>query len=911
MIPATLLALLAVTTPDAEDDLVLAAALARRGWIELAEELCEKVRKDPRAGAKARSNVPLVMAEVAVEKARRESRGAEVARILDASLATLRVEPRPALEVRTTIGWVLGEKARLLATVAELEEDRESRGTAAAEAARASGEFEAFERAMIDDLRKMPSTPEVESALLEARFELPRAILSRARLPGGEEGPRRALLKQALDGFVDVEFDTLPPASWEAQIEEGRCHTELGDFPRAEAKLQEILDLRKLLARKAQPEPLLHRATLYLAQCLVAARKGRAALALVDGFLNGNPALANAGIGFALLLEKGSALHGLGNTPGAIALGLQVERVDPDGPLGKLARQRIRSWVGEGKGSPSVWMTLAEAENAQGRHRDAAKTLRRAIEACSTPAEKASFEPAATFKQGECFRALHQELEAAAAFEQVFRRWPAHELAVRAGVEAVRSVAREAALSGNPADGERLGRLLVDVEKLGPGVDSVKFLHAELCERKGQLQEAAELYRGVGEANEFFAQSMVSSAHCWRVDAAKRGKDEAVRELGLAQEALRRFLAWTEVHALDARIVGIAWRELAAVYAHPLVGRPKDALECLGKKGAQEGQDAEGRLRAWELQVQVQIAEGKTDDAGATLDQMLKERADAPATVRSCRLVFRALDRATEELVRAKADASRVRESARRSADRASRWVDLAKRQAAPPSTPELVEAADSLYHSARRLNDFGDEVVSFMDLKGKAVSERKPWEAAASVHGMLVELRREDFDAKDRLVAEIRLSRCLAFFASDTKEWERAKAQYDSIVRGHRMLDAAGQLDPAVLQAQTSLFPVYLELGEAYFELGKRGQKFQFENALTIFTNVTRVTVACSGPWWHSKYRMISSLYERGEAGDIRMAVVLLDNLERNNPGFDGGKFGLKDQFAALGEKIRKVAGR
>ena len=129
-----------------------------------------------------------------------------------------------------------------------------------------------------------------------------------------------------------------------------------------------------------------------------------------------------------------------------------------------------------------------------------------------------------------------------------------------------------------------------------------------------------------------------------------------MRELGLAQETLRRFLTWTEGHASDARVVGIAWRELAAVYAHPLVNRPKEALECLGRKGAQEGQDAEGRLRAWELQVQVQIAEGMSDHAASTLDQMLQEKADAPATFRACRLVFRALDHATEELVRANAD---------------------------------------------------------------------------------------------------------------------------------------------------------------------------------------------------------------------------------------------------------------
>jgi hypothetical protein len=199
-------------------------------------------------------------------------------------------------------------------------------------------------------------------------------------------GPRGALLKQALDGFVDVQFDTLPPLSWEAQIEEGRCHTELGDFPRAEAKLQGILDLRKLLARKAQPEALLHRATLYLSQSLVASGKGKAAVALVDGFLSANPPLANAGIGFALLLKEGSA-PACSAIPGAIALGLAWSGPIRTAP-GETRRGSGSGRVGEVAGARPLWMTLAEAELAQGCHRDAARTFRRCIEACSTPAER-------------------------------------------------------------------------------------------------------------------------------------------------------------------------------------------------------------------------------------------------------------------------------------------------------------------------------------------------------------------------------------------------------------------------------------------------------------------------------------------------------------------------------------------
>jgi tetratricopeptide (TPR) repeat protein len=904
MIPASVLALLAVCAPDPNDDLVLAAALAQRGWIEIAEELCEKVRKDPAAGAKARSNLPLVMAEVSVEKARRESRADEIARFLDGSIQTLKAEANPGLELRTTLGWVLSEKGRLLAVRAEMEEGPD-RAAVAGSAAQALVATEEFERALIVDLEKMPPSPEVEGALLQARFELPRALLTRARLAGPADSMRQALLTQALEGFIDIQYRAGHPVDWEAQLEEGRCLLELAQFAKAESKFQGLVDLQKLLPAKSFPVPLVHRATLYLAQTMTGAGKGKLTIALVDGFLKQNAALAGAGIGLALQLEKASALHAGNNDPAALALAAKVEKADPEGLLGKTARDRMRAWIGQGQ--PALWMTLADAEMAQGRHRDAARTYRQCIEACSTPAEKSTTGAAALFRMAECFRALHREAEAAAAFEQVFRLWPSHEFTPKAAVEAVRLAAREAALSGDPRDEERLEKLILDVEKLGVAVDFARFLHAERCERKGQLREAAELYRGVGDASEFFPRAMISSGHCYRVDAAKRGKEEAARELGLAEEALKRFLSWVDGgHEAGPQLVGIAWREIATIYM--ILGRSKDALTCLGKAPAE---DAEGQLRKWELQVQLQLTEKKLDEASATLDNMLKEKPEAPATVRSCRLVFRALDRAMEDLVRARADATQVRETARRSAATASRWVDLARIQSPPPSTPDLVEAADSLCNSARRLNDFGDEVVSFMDLKGKAVPDRASWEAPASALRMLLDGKRPDLDAKDRLVAQVRLARCLGFLAADPKDWERAKMQYDSIVQEHKMVDRRGLLDPAVLQAQPSLLAIYIELGDVYFELGKRGQLFQFDNAAAVLGNTIRVMASGSETWWRARYQLIALLFERGKETDLRDARVLIENLERNNPEFDGGKFGMKEKFVDLKEKIRQVAGK
>ncbi len=63
-------ALLLCAPVNNDPDLDLAAALARRGWVELAEELCVRIEKNPSSSASARDGVPMVLAEVAIARAR-------------------------------------------------------------------------------------------------------------------------------------------------------------------------------------------------------------------------------------------------------------------------------------------------------------------------------------------------------------------------------------------------------------------------------------------------------------------------------------------------------------------------------------------------------------------------------------------------------------------------------------------------------------------------------------------------------------------------------------------------------------------------------------------------------------------------------------------------------------------------
>jgi hypothetical protein len=129
--------------------------------------------------------------------------------------------------------------------------------------------------------------------------------------------------------------------------------------------------------------------------------------------------------------------------------------------------------------------------------------------------------------------------------------------------------------------------------------------------------------------------------------------------------------------------------------------------------------------------------------------------------------------------------------------------------------------------------------------------------------------------------------------------------------MKTYKAVTPAGGLDGGVLGQHRELLGVYVELGYVYVELGKASkQKFQLDNAVTVFSNVLRVVQADSEPWWQSRYMVIQALFERGAENDVKTAKVALENLERSNPTFDNGKYGMKEKFLELKNKINQVMG-
>lgn len=840
-----------------EHDLELATALARRGWIELAEDVCGRIDKN-------QSGLPLVLAEVSFAKARRESDVRRAAKELDSAVERLtRAGRAPTLDERGMTGWLHIQKAKILTQACEDDAALRPEATKSWEAT------EAYYRAFAASIEKMPAGRAVDEALLDARLEIPKALAAQARVPSIDEARRRKLLEESVGMFADFSFSiSNQPVLLEAILEEGRSRADLKDYARAERCFRSLPATAREVKKAGYPmgdyaTAQLHAGVLSLAQMLTPAGKPKDAVAACDEFLRDNPRLLRAPIGYAVMLAKADALSAMKDEPGAIDLAQKVSAQDPDGAAGRAARAKVRTWTRGRNATPERLLSVADGMIEKGQYQEAMEELRRCIELCTTAADRAKYEPVATFKRAECLRGLKKDAEASAAWQEVFRKHPAHPLARSAAVESVRSLSRTG------GDDGAMEKLLNEVEKLGVPdgefAPFLKFLRAGILEGRKQFKAAAELYLQVDETCEVYDEALVSAGHCLRLD----GQSSA------AETALKKVLA----RPAAPRLLFTARHELAMI---ALNDRPKEALGHLEKCATLLPPESPTHARLLEYEIQALLALKDVEAAATRVEKLLARFPDEVSTFRSCRRLAARLEAG---------DPAKAAKYYRLQLDRIS---------TAPATAGDAQAPADGLYRIARALNGMEENVLSVTDLKGRPVKDVASWRDAVRAHETLIQLG--GLTPKDEVVAWTRLAWC-AGLAGD---WAKSKAVSEKLIKN--LLDKNGRINAAVLKEDPWLLGVYFEYGHSLYQLGKAGQKFQFGNSLTVHNNLITVTANGSDPWWIANYMAAKCLFERGENDDIRLAGALLSSLERNNPGFDGGKYGMAERLKALRDQVRAL---
>jgi len=847
--------------PNDNADLELTSALARRGWVDLADELCVRIEKMPGAS--------VVLAEVAMARALQMPEPAVAAKELEK--AVVRMGTTLTADERGMAGVLRVQKARVLGETPD--------------AVKAWQEAIDFYTESIAALKAMPDTPAVGEALLDARLELPKTISARARLVAGDEALKKKLFAQAVALFLDFQLDTgTRPITYEAILEEGRARADLKDYARAERCFRSVLALhRKGPAPGNYLQALQDSAFLNLLRTQAAAGRGKEAIAAADDYLS-KPGRPRTVMGLAVQMAKAEALASGGNRTAAILLAQAVAAADPNGSAGAAARARIRDWTRDGGATAAQMLLIADGLMDRGLYREALVDLRRSVEVCSDAADRAKHEPLASFKRGECFRALRQEAEASLAFQDVFRKYPKHELAQRAAFEAVRALIRSAASTRDRRDEEQQEALLQEIEQRGlegAFADFFTFLRAEILERKGKWKGAAELYQKVGEGCEVYDDALVSAGHCFRRDVESKGDP---KQLQTAELLLRRAASRLE-KAPQPRLAVVALYELSLTLLHESVNKPKDALEFIGRCSALLPPDSEMLPRLGEMEVRARLATGDLAGASARLDRLLEGNGGGSAAGRSARRVAAWLEPTDP------AKAARYYRV----------WLDRADTEETSPGDAKAV--ADGLYRLARELNRFDAKVVSILDLRGKPVLDRSIWSDAARAQQRL--LAEPGLSASQKRSAESLRIYGEGLMAASPADWGRVKKHCDDLLQEYKLVTPAG-LNPAVFQNERWLAGIYLEYGHALYQLGKTGQKFQYANALTAFSQFLELAQKGSEPWWVCQAMILRIRLDRGEGNDLRIAEATGSLLEGNYPDFDEGKFGMKPLLVELRDQIR-----
>jgi len=525
-----------------------------------------------------------------------------------------------------------------------------------------------------------------------------------------------------------------------------------------------------------------------------------------------------------------------------------------------------------------------------------------------------------------CLQELRRNYEAAIAFEKVVTQFPKHELAPKACWEAVVCYSLEFDNSGDPRDEQEKDRwmsLLVEKFPDSPDRDNILYLQGIKAESQDKLKEAADKFLQVPVRAGAYERALVRGGHCLRIDAMKRwskdSKDATVKaQLEQAEAVFKKFLERLKDPAnvpKDAEVAKdrtslelIANQELATIYNHPTIGRSEECLKFLEEVAKRIPPDDERLAKILESQIQANLALGRVEPAVRTLDLLFERFPDGVPTAQASKSVAIRLDEMTEAMIKADPVKNKkaIEENLKKISQYYQKWLNGAMAFGLNAKVSDVKAVAETLYMIAKRLNELDETISSFIDLKGRIVPWKKYWEHAAFVHILLVTKFGDKLPDKERLLLMTRLARCQSFGAETAADWTMAKNAYEEIMRAFKVTDEkSGRLNMAALQAQPQLLNAYLELGHVYCELARRGTPIQYDNAINVFAEVAGVAGQGGELWWMAKYMAFSVMFQRGKGQDITMTKVGIENLERNYPTYDDGKWGMKEKFDALRKQV------
>lgn len=820
-------------------------------------------------------------------------------------------------------------------------EDPEARAAARTEA---DEKYKAAEKYFADLVAKYEDAAEGDQLykLMVARFSRARALFQMAQMLDKGMKERDALLEKAAAAFEEVNFEHGDQVmGYEAAIWLGLARKDLGQIDKAIAAYTSATALKDwFLGEDGKyhfPDPgmaeIVARAFFFKAQTLNEAKAHQKASDTVKLLFEIMPSYQRENLGLAARCEDAKARIALGDSKKGMEIAKSVVDDDPKGPWGATAKDILTGRTGTGGAGLPPDRRMANAEAAIDRGRSAEglngfRTLIADLEAQGGD-DAAKWLPLAWYKMGNAYFQMRRFDEATAIFDALAARFKTSELAPKALFLQSLCLSSVNAAKPNPFDDGRYEATLKRLASEYPNDVSAKasgYLLGNRAFESRDYPKAAEQFEKVTEAaGEYYDASLYQAGVAYAMEGRRlaQEKDAAKAKLvfSSARAAFEKAIKWGDGGAVDAGKVAaeseragnlkkMAFRarcRLAEVYLHPVVKDGSKALavaeeaeKALGEQGDPE-MLADARL----LIVQAHLAAGDLDRAEAAQEKLAAGAPESPRNARGERELAIALDQAAED-ARKKAGNKATDEMKKllaRAAEHYGRWVVAARAAELPVPATDYVKAGDRLYAMAFELNGI-PETASFADVDDLA---KLPATNRFEQAGVAYDAALQSGLAGDQAwLTKVKLSSCLGFigrFDASAKAFEPLIAS-EKILREEKGDEGKTYfvIDPAAVKGQRSiLLFAYADYARALFEAAKTDRK-RLDEVLDIYARVITVTPPDTQLWWRAKYEYFAALYEKG---DYQNAMVGMRAMQRTNPTFDRGRYGVQAKFEALAKKL------
>jgi tetratricopeptide (TPR) repeat protein len=912
-------AAIAFGTP--EEEVALMEALRSSGRIGAAEALIEAAIPGARLEGAALRRARTIKAGLLGERSRHPELGGDAAsrarafdeaRALFQDLARSGTTDDEVYEARSQLDDLCVRWGQGLLEASRKAEDDAAREALTKESREAFAAAASFLDAEVTRLRgdmAGPGAALAESCVCAASSARTRCLVGRGRA-AATRAEREPLLREALKALdeFNAEFSNAIEG-YESAIDMAEVHVELGELAEAEVALESAFNVALPGARLTRPElEVFARAALVSARLEKRTTPERKLVVLDKALAHAKACeldLEKDPLARILRIERASVLATAGKEREALAELEKIAALEPAGPVAELARSRILRIHGVAASeslSSAEALELMEKALGQGAFPRAASLARMALAAGGKDARVAA---QALLGLARSYEARARYYEASIAYEEVTRRAAndAHPDVVSSAALGLVKCCEAARHGASAFDDEACAHALAVLSRVdaAAGRSLVPFHRGRKLEDERRYAEAADEFAKVlPEAQALHDEALYAGAWC---------RFQAAREQRGNPEGPAVFLA-LEASLVDtlAAYAGDPGTEERRKRRHELEAEVRFLLaDVLLKNGAparvlallEKADPARSPGRIGSFRVEAHLALGDLGAAEAELDRLVAGSPEEPKAALACRDVAQALDRAAREKPAPERRAIRAR-----AARLYSRWIELGR--ASGEARPRTIESL----HAAHALLGLGLD-VSGLDDRTLLLDLDPGWSPgqAATIFT----------DARDLFAACMKVASdptersaglaCWGEAAGLCRDWASAVSALDQLVSEAKLLDASGEIDPAVVKQDGVLLLLYADLAVARLELGATVPG-EAEKGFRALDKVVAVSPRESRLWWKARVAAFEGLERRGTQADLQELACALRSAERSYPGFlSAERFGLVPRLKALQAKVAALA--